>query len=135
MVVSSLAAFELGDQNLGFVIGRIYLAIFFAAKDCVIDHGTRSIGKKLAQELGVKYYDKHGELSGPYRNFFRNPFELCMSFTLFLGLPVFMMGNMLVGMDALFFLIFKKRLFDFALGTRVVDEGSDHAMVRTWGGM
>lgn len=40
-----------------------------------------------------------------------------------------MMGNMLVGMDALFFLIFKKRLFDFALGTRVVPEGDDHAMV------
>ena len=52
-----------------------------------------------------------------------------MSFTLFLGFPVFMMGNMLVGMDALFFLIFKKRLFDFALGTRVVPEGDDHAMV------
>ena len=39
------------------------------------------------------------------------------------------MKNADVGMDALFFLIFKKRLFDFALGTRVVPEGDDHAMV------
>ena len=125
-MVSSLAALELGDSNLGFVIGRIYLALFFAAKDCFIDHGTRSLGKKL---MKLEIVNKHGELSGPNRNFFRNPFELCMSFTLFLGFPVFMMGNMLVGMDALFFLIFKKRLFDFALGTRVVPEGEDHAMV------
>lgn len=83
-MVSSLAALELGDSNLGFVIGRIYLALFFAAKDCFIDHGTRSLGKKL---MKLEIVNKHGELSGPYRNFFRNPFELCMSFTLFWASP------------------------------------------------
>lgn len=39
------------------------------------------------------------------------------------------MNNGLVMIDVLSFLFFKKRLFDFALGTRVIPEGKDHAMV------
>lgn len=40
------------------------------------------------------------------------------------------MGNgLLVLLDGLCFLTFKKRIFDLALGTRVVSETEDHAMV------
>ena len=66
---SYLAAFELGDVNLGYAVGRIYAMLFFCAKDCVLDHGTRSIGKKV---MKLEVVNKHGELSGLYRNFFRN---------------------------------------------------------------
>ena len=69
VLVSYLAAFELGDVNLGYAVGRIYAMLFFCAKDCVLDHGTRSIGKKV---MKLEVVNKHGELSGLYRNFFRN---------------------------------------------------------------
>ena len=40
------------------------------------------------------------------------------------------MGNgLLVLLDGLCFLCFKKRIFDFALGTRIVSETNDHVMV------
>ena len=107
-------------------VGRIYTMLFFAAKDCVLDHKTRSIGKKV---MKLEIVNKHGELSGPYRNFFRNPLELFLSISMMINYPMFILNNSLVLLDALSFLVFKKRLFDFALGTRVIPEGDDHAMV------
>ena len=126
MIVGGLTTFELGDWNLGMVVARIYVMLFFSAKDCVLDHHTRSIGKKI---MKLEIVNKHGELSGPYRNFFRNPLELFLSVSMIINFPIFMMNNGLVMIDMLSFLFFKKRLFDFALGTRVISEGKDHAMV------
>ena len=108
------------------VVGRIYTMLFFSAKDCLLDHHTRSIGKKL---MKLEIVNKHGELSGPYRNFFRNPLELFMSVSMIINFPMFMLNNGLVMIDILSFLLFKKRLFDFTLGTRVIPEGKDHMMV------
>ena len=108
------------------VVGRIYTMLFYSAKDCLLDHHTRSIGKKL---MKLEVVNKHGELSGPYRNFFRNPLELCLSFSMIVNYPMFMMNSGIVMIDILFFMLFKKRIFDFALGTRVIPEGKDHAMV------
>ena len=85
--------------------------------------------KKDKKIMKLEIVNKHGELSGPYRNFFRNPLELFLSVSMMINYPMFMLNNSLVLLDVISFLIFKKRLFDFALGTRVVPEGSDHAMV------
>ena len=49
--------------------------------------------------------------------------------TPFLGMPLFMLNGLLVVGDSLMFLLFKKRIFDFTLGTRVIPESPDHAMV------
>ena len=56
--------------------------------------------------------------------------EAFTAITPFLGMPLFMMNGLLVVGDTLMFTLFKKRIFDFTLGTRVVPESSDHQMVR-----
>ena len=126
MLVSFLAGYELGDMGLGNSIGSIYTIIFFTAKDCFLDHGTRSIGKKL---MKLEVVNKQGELSGPYRNLFRNTLELCMAGTFLLGVPYFSANTGLVLLDYLSLLLFKRRIFDFMLGTRTVRESPDHALV------
>lgn len=49
--------------------------------------------------------------------------------TPFLGMPIFMASGLLTVLDGTLFLLFKKRVFDFLLGTRIVPEGADHKMV------
>ena len=44
-------------------------------------------------------------------------------------MPIFMASGLLTVLDGALFLIFKKRVFDFMLGTRIVPEGADHKMV------
>ena len=123
--MSYLAGLELGDPNLGYVVGRIYAMLFFCGKDCFMDHCTRSIGKKI---MKLEIVNKHGELSGLYRNFFRNTLELLTVITPFLGMPIFMASGLLTVLDGALLLICKKRVFDFLLGTRIVPEGTDHKM-------
>ena len=77
-MVSYLAGLELGDPNLGYVVGRIYAMLFFCGKDCFMDHCTRSIGKKI---MKLEIVNKHGELSGLYRNFFRTTYSQAPHFT------------------------------------------------------
>lgn len=40
-----------------------------------------------------------------------------------------MASGLLTVLDGTLFLLFKKRVFDFLLGTRIVPEGADHKMV------
>ena len=56
-MVSYLAGLELGDPNLGYVVGRIYAMLFFCGKDRFMDHCTRSIGKKI---MKLEIVNKHG---------------------------------------------------------------------------
>ena len=126
MLVSFLANFEMENIFLGSLVGQVYFFLFFCFKDSVLDHGTRSIGKKL---MKLEIVDKHGNLSGMYRNCFRNSIEFLFISCIFI--PQFT-GLLFFGacFDMLSGFIFKKRLLDFILGTRVVPESSDHANVR-----
>lgn len=130
-LVYLLSTLELGDQSLGFSVAQIYFFLLFSAKDLFVDKRTRSIGRKL---MKLEVVNRHGEVASSYQTVSRNLIECLLPFTMIISnqlFSLFCIGSLL---DLTFMIVFRKRIMDFFLGTRVVSETESYNAVSSQGG-
>lgn len=130
-LVYFLSTWELGDPSLGYNVGHIYFYLFLSAKDLFVDKRTRSVGRKL---MKLEVVNKRGEVASPYLSCSRNIIECLLPFTMFISPQLSALFYMASIMDLTFMIVFKKRIMDFFLGTRVVSETENYNAVSLQGG-
>ncbi|KAK8793511.1 hypothetical protein WA158_004870 [Blastocystis sp. Blastoise] len=117
--VTQIATLELNDPGLGFVMGAMYLGLSMLIRDSLFEEKTRSLGKRL---MKLEILTNDGRISGPYRNAVRNaPWGLLVMASSLgpLGSSLFLFTSIF---DLACMLIFKKRIFEYPMKTRVVME-------------
>lgn len=130
-LVYLLSTLELGDSSLGFNVAQIYFYLFFSAKDLFVDKRTRSVGRKL---MKLEVVNKNGEVASAYQSCSRNLIECLLPFTMFIDNRLSSLFYLASIMDLTFMIVFKKRIMDFFLGTRVVSETENYKAVSLQGG-
>ena len=109
----------MGDISLGFIIGKIYFALLFSAKDLFTDRRARSVVRKL---MKLEIVNRKGEIASPYLTCLRNIIECLVPISFVISDYFYFMFFSLSCTDFLFMLFLKRRIMDMILGTRVVQE-------------
>ena len=111
---------------MGLSVARIYFFLFFSAKDLFANKRTRSLGRKL---MKLEIVNKSGQIASPYRTFSRNIIECLLPFAMLVDQQLFSLVFLTSLMDLTVMILFKKRIMDFFLGTRVVSETENYQAV------